>query len=117
MGATTLYVQPSQLITATSGNSGPLSVSGFKELAVDINISGKQGTSPTIQFFIDRIDAANVANNLWTSSSFTTSPQAVSKDLGAGLSSQSLAGIIQYRWVIGGTSTPGWTFSVSLIAK
>jgi hypothetical protein len=117
MSAQTIYTQSSQLITA-SGNSGILSVGNFAELAVDINITSKQGTSPTIQYFIDRLGVDGVYYNIWTSSQYTSTPQVVSQSIGAGLTlASSFGGTIQFRWVIGGSSTPGFIYSVSLIGK
>jgi len=117
MSAQTVYTQASQLITA-SGNSGPLSVGNFAELALDINITGKQGTSPTIQFFIDRLGVDGVYYNVWSSSSISTTPTTISQSIGAGLTlASSFGGTIEFRWVIGGSSTPGFTCSISLIGK
>jgi hypothetical protein len=117
MSAQTIYTQASQLIT-TSGNSGPLSVGNFAELALDINITVKQGTSPTIQFFVDRLGVDGVNYNVWSSSSISTTPTTVSQSIGAGLTlASSFGGTIQFRWVIGGSATPGWFYSVSLIGK
>lgn len=117
MSAQTVYTQASQLITASS-NSGALSVGNFAELAVDINITSKQGTSPTIQFFIDRLGVDGVYYNIWSSSVISTTPTPISQSIGAGLSqASSFGGTIQFRWLIGGSSTPGFTYSVSIQAK
>lgn len=118
MSAQTIWTQASQLITSTTGNSGPLTVGNYAEIAVDINITGKQGTSPTIQFFIDRLGVDGIYYPLWQSASQSSSPAQVSTSIGAGLAiSQSFGGTVQFRWSIGGSSTPGWTYSVSLIGK
>jgi hypothetical protein len=118
MSAQTIWTQASQLITSTTGNSGPLTVGNYAEIAVDINITGKQGTSPTIQFFIDRLGVDGIYYPLWQSSTQSTSPAQVSTSIGSGLSiSQSFGGTVQFRWSIGGSSSPGWTYSVSLIGK
>jgi len=117
MSAQTIYTQPSQLITAGS-NSGILSVGNFAELALDINLTGKQGTSPTIQFFLDRLGVDGVYYNFYASSVISSTPTTISQSIGAGLAlATSFAGTIQFRWVIGGSSSPGWTYSVSLIGK
>ena len=118
MSAQTIWTQASQLITSTTGNSGLLSVGNFVELALDINVTGKQGTSPTLQFFIDRLGVDGIYYNIWTSTQYTTTPQTVSQSIGAGLTtSVSFGGTIQFRWSIGGSSTPGWTYSVSIQGK
>lgn len=117
MSAQTVYTQTSTLITA-SGNSGILAVGNFVELAVDVNLTGKQGTSPTIQFFIDRLGADGIYYNIWSSSSVSSTPTTVSASIGAGLASTpSFGGTIQFRWTIGGSATPGFTYSVSIIGK
>lgn len=112
-----LFVQTSQLIVA-SGNTSILNVANYHELALDINLTGKQGTSPNIQFFLDRVGLDTVNYNLWTSSVITAFPNIIIQSFGSGFSNASSFGMnVQFRWVIGGTSTPGWTYSVSLIAK
>lgn len=117
MSAQTIWTQAPQLILA-GNNSAPLNVGNFAELAVDINITNKQGTSPTIQYFIDRLGVDGIWYPIWQSAVQSVSPAQVSTSVGAGLAiSQSFGGTIQFRWGIGGTSTPGWTYSVSLIGK
>jgi hypothetical protein len=117
MSAQTVYTQPSTLITA-SNNSGALTVGNFAELALDVNLTSKQGTSPTIQFFIDRLGVDGVYYNIFTSTSVSTTPNVITQSIGAGLSNAfSFAGTIQVRWAIGGSSTPGYTYSLSLIGK
>jgi hypothetical protein len=92
-------------------------VGNFAELAVDINITSKQGSSPTIQYFIDRLGVDGIWYPIWNALQ-TISPAQISTSIGAGLAfNQSFGGTIQFRWAIGGTSTPGWTYSVSLIGK
>lgn len=117
MSAQTVYIQTSQLIT-TSNNSGILSVGSFAELAIDINLTSRQGTSPTIQFFIDRLGVDGIYYPIWQSAVQSTTPAQVSTSIGAGLAiSQSSGGTVQFRWVIGGSSSPGYVYSVSLIGK
>lgn len=117
MSAQTVYTQASTLIIASS-NSGSLSVGNYVELAVDINITSNQGTNPTIQYFIDRLGADSVWYPLWQSQTVATSTAVISTSVGAGLSySESFGGTTRFRWVIGGTSTPGFTYSVSIQSK
>jgi hypothetical protein len=117
MSAATVYTQAATLITASS-NSGPLSVGNYVELALDVNLTTKQGTSPTIQFFIDRLGVDGIYYNVWSSSVISTTPTTVSQSIGAGLTlASAFGGTIQFRWSIGGSSTPGYTYSVSLQAK
>lgn len=113
----TVLLIASALVTATPVTNGPYVVGPFAELAVDINLTVKAGTSPTIQFFIDRIGADTVAYNTWSSSVVSAVGQ-VSTSIGSGFSTaQSFGSTIQLRWIIGGSATPSWTFSVSIIGK
>jgi hypothetical protein len=114
MQATTLYLHASDLEIA-NGNSSDITVDAYAELAIDINITGNQGSSPTIQYFLDRKGADNVYYPIWQSTSQTASSAQVSTSVGPGLAyNQALGSKVKFRWVIGGTSTPGFTFSASL---
>lgn len=117
MSAQTIWVQPSTLITA-SGNSGPLTVGNYAELAVDINITGNQGTSPTIQYFLDRLGVDSVWYPMWFFGPTSSSLTQISASIGSGLDfAESFGGTIRFRWSIGGSSTPGFTFSTSIQGK
>ena|ERR1700739_3130884 len=118
MASQTVYTQAATLITASS-NSGPLTVGSFAELAIDINITSKQGTTPTVEFYIDRLGVDGIYYNIWDSGIVNnTAPTTKSDSIGAGLNvSKSFAGTIQFRWVIGGSSSTGYVYSVSLQAK
>jgi hypothetical protein len=114
----TVLLVNSALSTSSTSTSGPYTVGPYSELAIDINLTTKQGTSPTIQFFVDRIGADGVAYNIWSSSVVSATPAQVSTSIGSGFSvAQSFGSTIQFRYAIGGTSTPGFTFSVSIIGK
>lgn len=120
MSTQTVYTQASQLITSSTSpaNSGSLTVGNFVELALDINITSNQGSSPTIQYFIDRLGVDGVWYPTYQSSTISSASAQVSASVGAGLSTtQSFGGTIRFRWTIGGSSTPGFTYSVSLQAK
>lgn len=114
--AVTVATQASALQTA-NGNSADLAVGSFAELAIDINLTGNQGTSPTIQFFVERKGADGVYYAIYSGSVLSaTGPQSIS--LGAGCATnQAFGAVARLRWIIGGTSTPGWTFSYSIIGK
>lgn len=118
MSAQTIWTQASTPITA-SGNSGPLTVGNFAEIAVDVNITAKTGTTPTVEFFVDRLGVDSVYYNIYDSGVVSnTAPTTKSDSIGAGLNvNKSFAGTIQFRWVIGGSSSPGYTYSVSLQGK
>jgi len=114
----TVATAASTAVTSTPVTNGPYVVGPYTELAVDVNLTAKTGTSPTIQFFIDRIGADGVAYNIWSSSVVSTVTTQVSASIGSGFSTnQSFGANIQFRWVIGGSATPGFTFSYSIIGK
>jgi hypothetical protein len=115
--ATTVLNQVSAAQTA-NGNAAGLAVGPFCELAVDINITASSGTSPTIQFFVDRLGADGTTYfTIWSSSVINTSPTVVSTAIGAGLSvAQSFGAMARFRWVVTGT-TPSFTFSASIVGK
>lgn len=120
MSAQTVYTQASTLITSSTSpaNSGPLTVGNFAELAVDINITSNQGSSPTIQYFVDRFGVDGIWYPIWQSPVVAASTDQISASIGAGLDfAESFGGTIRFRWSIGGSSTPGFTYSVSLQAK
>jgi len=115
MSAQTVYTLTS-LARTVSGSSGQLSVSAFNELAFDANTTIVTGTSPTLQFVVQRLGADGIWYTFWSSTS-RTATGVDSKSIGAGLTqSESFTGTIQVLWNIGGTS-PSFTFSLSLIGK
>jgi hypothetical protein len=98
----------------SSSNFGDLAVLTCRRIAVDVNISAVSGTSPTIQFFIDRKDIFGNYYNIWQSSSFSATGQA-STTIGAFATiNQALGATVKLRWTIGGTS-PSFTFSASIV--
>jgi hypothetical protein len=115
----TVLLLASAAQTTTPVTNGPYVVGPYAELAVDVNITAKTGTAPTIQFFVDRIGADSIAYNIWSSSVISnTAPAQVSTSIGSGFAvNQSFGSSIQFRWIIGGSATPGFTFSVSILAK
>lgn len=115
MSATTVYTRASAAATG-NGDSGDLTVSSYVELAIDANITAVSGSSPTLQFFLDRKGSDGIYYPIWNSSSITATGQ-VSASVGAGLATaQSFNATVKLRWVIGGSS-PSFTFSASIIGK
>lgn len=110
-----VYARASAAATV-SGNSGDLAVDSFSELALDINITAVSGTTPTIQYIMERKGNDGNYYQIYASSSLNVT-QAVSTSFGAGMSqSVSFGATVRLRWVIGGT-TPSFTFSASIIGK
>jgi hypothetical protein len=113
--ASNVYAHASSPVTS-NGNSGDLAVDSFSELAVDINITAISGTSPTIQFIVERKGNDSNYYAIYTGTSLNTN-QALSISLGAGMGqSVSFGSVARLRWVLGGTS-PSFTFSASIIGK
>lgn len=94
-------------------------------LAVDITVTSFQGgTSPTIQFFVDRLGSDNIWYNVWSSQ--TTGTAATSSfDLGPGFAASGppngsqhavFTGTARFRWVSTGSPTTV-TFSASVIGR
>jgi hypothetical protein len=97
----------------TSSDFGDLDVSKCRRIAVDINITAVSGTSPTIQFFIDRKDVNGVYYQLWSSNVVSTAVP-ISTTIGAFATiNQALGANVRLRWTITGT-TPSFTFSASI---
>lgn len=115
----TVYFLASAAQTLATFTSSSFNVGPYAELAVGVNITAKTGTTPTIQFFIDSIGADGIAYNVWASTIVNnTSPTQVIASIGSGFSTnQSFGATGQFRWAIGGSATPGYTFSVSIIGK
>jgi hypothetical protein len=97
----------------TSSDFGDLDVSKCRRIAVDINITAVSGTSPTIQFFVDRKDVNGIYYQLW-SSSVVSAASPISTTIGAFATiNQALGATVRLRWTITGT-TPNFTFSASI---
>lgn len=99
-----------------SGASASLAVSQYRELAVDVNVTALSGTTPTIQYFVDRLGADGNFYTVWSSASITATGTA-STSIGAGCATNAAFGTaVRLRWTVGGT-TPSVTFSASLVGK
>lgn len=110
-----VYARVSAAATS-SNNSGDLAVDSFSELALDINITAVSGTTPTIQYIMERKGNDGNYYQIYASASINSN-QAISTSLGAGMAqSVSFGTTARLRWIIGGT-TPSFTFSVSIIGK
>jgi hypothetical protein len=89
----------------TSSDIGDVDVSKCRRIAVDINITAVSGSTPTIQFFVDRKDVNGIYYNVWSSSVVNAVGQ-VSTTIGAfGTINQALGAIARLRWTITGSTT------------
>ena len=106
-----------QAITA-NGNSATIDVSEFSEFAFDVVIAAPVGgTSPTITFFIDRVDGNGNFIAKYTGTA-QTGAGTVTVDIGAGMASPtnvSLGTQARIRWVVVSNAT--WNVQISLIGK
>jgi len=97
----------------TSSNFGDLDVGKCRRIAVDINITAVSGTSPTIQFFVERKDVNGIYYQLWSSNAVSAA-NPISTTIGAFATiNQALGATVRLRWTITGTS-PSFTFSASI---
>jgi hypothetical protein len=112
--AVTILNQASAAFT-TSGFTDDLEVDLIRHIALDISITARSGTSPTIQFFIERKAADGSYSAIWQSSLINSAPPiSVNVSIGPSFTfPESLGGTIRLRWTIAGT-TPSWTFSASI---
>lgn len=122
--ATVLYSLDAQMQTTTPNDSGNISWSNCKTLAIDINITDRQGTSPTVTFTAYRLGADGVTYfPMWTIgpidvSGANTTPVLESVSIGPGCTYPLEIGDSgKIGWTIGGSSTPGAKFSISAIGK
>ena len=117
MSAATIYNQAATNTQTATGGSGVLVVGSYVELSIDCKVTALSGTSPTVQFFVDRIDANGIPFPLWNSSTISVANTPVSQSIGAGLAlNVAFGNSIQFRWTITGT-LPIITYSSSIIGK
>ena len=111
----TVYSVATTTITA-NGNSGSLAVGAYRELALDITVSAVSGTSPTLNFVLNRIGANGNAYAVWTGAQLTAAG-VQSASIGAGLAiNVSFGATAELVWTVGGTS-PSFTVTLSLLGK
>ncbi len=104
--------------TTSSSNSGDLTVGPYTEISLDINTTAQTGTNPTVQFTYSRKGADGIYYALWQSAVLTVAANTLSTSIGAGVAyNQSLGSTGQLKWVIGGSATPGFTFSANISGK
>ncbi len=115
-GYTALIV--ASLLRTANGNSTDFDVSAFDQLLILMNFTSNQGTSPTIQFFLDTKDTLGNYYTVYTGAVISTTANPLIVPIGAGLANQVAFGLTaRLRWTIGGSATPGWTFGGNVIGK
>ena len=114
-GGSTTILNQIGAVQDGNGNSADLDVAAFRELAVDANVTGITGASPTVQFFIDRKGVDGIYYQIWDSATLNAAGVA-SDSIGSGLNrAQSIGTAVRFRWILTGGGTV--TFSASLMAK
>lgn len=100
-----------------SGNTADLAVAQYSEICVDVTVANVLGTSPTLQFKVDRKMADGVNYVTIASGTSITAAGSYGFSVGTGMqNNQSLGQIIRIRWSMGGTS-PSFDFDISCYAK
>lgn len=120
MSKTTILNQASAMKTSNS-DTGNISWGNCSTIAVDVNCTNQQGTSPTLEIFVDRLGADGVTYfNMYDSgavsvSGASTTAVQIRRSVGPGCATgEEIGSSGRVRWVIGGSSTPGAQFSLSI---
>jgi hypothetical protein len=99
-----------------SGSTDDIDVSLCRRIALDINVTAHSGTSPTVQFFLERKSADGLYTVLYQSSVISASTGQVNRSIGPGCATKESLGLtVRLRYVIGGSGSPTKTFSASII--
>jgi hypothetical protein len=110
----TLIAAPAQQVSA-AGNTSWYSTTGYRSLAVDVNVTGLTGTGASVTFVIERETANGEAAPVWSSPAVTTVGM-VSASIGPGLQVPACLGDqVRLRWTLSSGATA--TFSYSVIAE
>jgi hypothetical protein len=116
--AVAVYSLASTQSSGATQNSGDLTVGLYTEIGIDINTTAQSGTNPTLQLFYERKGADGIYYVLWQSAVLSAAANTISTSIGAGMAyNQSLGLTGRLRWVVGGTSTPTYTFSAQIYGK
>ena len=120
MSKTTILNQASAMKTSNS-DTGNISWGNCSTIAVDVNCTNQQGTSPTLEIFVDRLGADGVTYfNMYDSgavsvSGASTTAVQIRRSVGPGCATgEEIGSSGRVRWQIGGSSTPGAQFSLSI---
>lgn len=92
---------------AGSSNGQPVDLQPDSLLLLDINLTALGGTSPTIQFFWERLGADGTWYTIWSGSSLSAATK-VSTSIGLGMETDIPIGRAgRLRWTMGGTGFAG----------
>lgn len=119
--ASVLWSQSSSAIS-TSGESSPYTVgspsgSASNYLQFDLVPSGSTGSSPTLDYYVERLLPDNLTWVTVYHTQVTNSLTAVTQSIGPGCTTNyaASAGTFRVRWVIGGSANPSITLVGSLV--
>jgi hypothetical protein len=122
MSKIVLLNQAAAMHTSSPPNdTGNISWGNCEKIAVDVLVTNQQGTSPTLQILVDRLGADGVSYfNMYDSTAISVSGASgtnvvIKQSIGPGCTkTEEICASGRVRWVIGGSSTPGALFSLSI---
>ena len=86
------------------GQTGWYPTATVDYLSADINVTSLRGTSPTLDFYVEREGADGVAYSIWHPTQLTAIG-APSTSIGPGMATTAMVGLrTRLRWVFGGTA-------------
>lgn len=114
---TAVLLNQASAAQTTNGNSIDLVCDQYDQLAFDFNVTAfTGGTSPTVQFLIERKGADGTYYPIYTSAAIAAIGL-TSVSIGPGLPNNAAIGnFVRMRWVFTGAPT-SVTFSASILAK
>lgn len=102
-------------LRAGTGYSNPINASEYKEAVFLLDVTTKEGTNPTLDLTLQLSPDNPTADNWFdTASVFTQSVAEVKRVLAA---ASGLGLYVRFKYVIGGTNTPKFTFSLKGVFK
>ena len=100
----------SSALRAGTGYSNPINASEYKEAIFFLDVTTNEGTNPTLDLTLQLSPDNPTADNWFdTASTFTQSVAAVKRLLTI---ASGLGMYVRFKYVIGGTNTPKFTFSL-----
>ena len=97
--------------TRSKGESIVFNVQKCDALAVGVNVTAATGTSPTLNVFVEMLGATGVWYSVWAPAALTGAASTFTT-IGPTAATPSLVmGTMRFRYVVGGTVTPSFTFS------
>ena len=112
---TQLHSLLSSALRAGTGYSNPINASEYEEAVFFLDVTTKEGTNPTLDLTLQLSPDNPTADNWFdTGSVFTQSVAEVKRLLAI---ASGLGMYARFKYVIGGTNTPKFTFSLKGVFK